>query len=170
MGQSAESQKAKSEGPRTYNMTAIKFGTDGWRGIIADDFTFENVRRVAGAIAAYVLKHEDASRGLIVGYDTRFASQQAARVAAGALAGAGIPVKIANDYTPTPAISYAVKERGAAGGVVVTSSHNPWNWNGVKFKGKFGGSGTPAIMKAIEGELAADAMPAGGKAAIEEID
>src|SRR5689334_9598467 len=109
--------------------TPIKFGTDGWRGIIADDFTFENVRRVAGAMAAYALKHEDASYGLIVGYDTRFASQHAARVVAGVLAGAGIPVKLANDFTPTPAISFAVKQLGAAGGVVVTSSHNPWNWN-----------------------------------------
>jgi alpha-D-glucose phosphate-specific phosphoglucomutase len=152
-------------------MTApIKFGTDGWRGIIADDFTFDNVRLVAGAIAAYVLRHEDPHHGVIVGYDTRFASPRAARVAAEVLAAAGIPVKLANDYTPTPGISYAVKHRGAAGGVVVTSSHNPWNWNGVKFKGKFGGSGTPAIMKAIEEELAASAMPVGQKAAIEEVD
>src|SRR5580693_1481596 len=151
-------------------MTSIKFGTDGWRGMIADDFTFDNVRRVAGAIAAYVLKHEDARRGVIVGYDTRFISQRAARVVAEVLAAAGIPVKLANDYTPTPAISFAVKQRGAAGGVVVTSSHNPWNWNGVKFKGKFGGSGTPAIMKRIEDELAADAMPSGQKATIEEVD
>ena len=135
-------------------MTApIKFGTDGWRGIIADDFTFDNVRRVAGAIAAYVLKHEDARRGLIVGYDTRFLSQRVARIAAEVLAEAGIPVKLANDYTPTPAISFAVKQLGAAGGVVVTSSHNPWNWNGVKFKGKFGGSGTPCDHEGDRGRV-----------------
>jgi phosphomannomutase len=150
--------------------TSIKFGTDGWRGIIADDFTFDNVRRVAGAIAAYVLKHEDARRGVIVGYDTRFVSPQAARIVAEVLAGAGIPVKLANDYTPTPAISFAVKQLGAAGGVVVTSSHNPFNWNGVKFKGKFGGSGTPAIMKVIEDELGMGAMPSAPKTAIEEVD
>jgi phosphomannomutase len=150
--------------------TPIKFGTDGWRGIIADDFTFDNVRRVAGAIAAYVLKHEDARRGVIVGYDTRFASPEAARIVAEVLAGSGIPVKLASDYTPTPAISFAVKQAGAAGGVVITSSHNPRNWNGVKFKGKFGGSGTPAIMKAIEEELNVVAMPAGAKAVIEEVD
>jgi phosphomannomutase len=150
--------------------TAIKFGTDGWRAIIADDFTFENVRRVAGAIAAYVLKHEQPSRGLIVGYDTRFGSPWFARAAAEILAGAGIPVRLANDYTPTPAISYAVKNYGAAGGVVITSSHNPWNWNGVKFKAKFGGSATPAIMKMIEEEVIAGAMPSGKKAAIEETD
>jgi phosphomannomutase len=149
---------------------AIKFGTDGWRGIIADDFTFENVRRVAGAIASYALKYEEPQRGMIVGYDTRFASPRAARIVAEVIAAAGIPVKLANDYTPTPAVSYAVKQEGAAGGVMVTSSHNPWNWNGVKFKGKFGGSATPAIMKKIEEEMAAGAAPIHSKAAIEEVD
>ncbi len=148
----------------------IKFGTDGWRGLIADDFTFENVRRVAGAIASYVLKYEDAKRGVMVGYDARFASPRAAQIVAEVLATSGIPVKLANDYTPTPAVSYAVKENGAAGGVMITSSHNPWNWNGVKFKGNFGGSATPAIMKRIEEELAAGAAPKGARAAIEEVD
>ncbi|MGC1374317.1 MAG: phosphoglucomutase/phosphomannomutase family protein [Candidatus Sulfotelmatobacter sp.] len=148
----------------------IKFGTDGWRGIIADDFTFDNVRRVAGAIASYVIKYEDAQHGVIVGYDTRFASGRAAQVAAEVIVAAGIPVKLANDYTPTPAVSYAVKSTGAAGGVMITSSHNPWNWNGVKFKAKFGGSATPAIMKKVEEELHASAMPKGAKAAIDEVD
>ncbi len=148
----------------------IKFGTDGWRGIIADDFTFENVRRVAAAIASYVLKYEDARRGVFVGYDTRFASARAAQMVAEVIAAAGIPVKLANDYAPTPAVSYAVKYQGAAGGVMVTSSHNPWNWNGVKFKGKFGGSATPAIMKSVEDELRAGATPRGTAAAIEEMD
>src|SRR5579859_8233257 len=161
----------------------IKFGTDGWRGIIADDFTFENVRRVAGAIASYVLKYEDAQRGVFVGYDARFASPRAAQLVAEVIAAAGIPVKLANDYTPTPAVSYAVKHQAAAGGVMVTSSHNPWNWNGVKFKAKFGGSATPAIMKLIEEELdaatvASDSSPTlapktgkdGATAKIEEVD
>ncbi|MGZ7029845.1 MAG: phosphoglucomutase/phosphomannomutase family protein, partial [Terriglobales bacterium] len=143
-------------------MTQIKFGTDGWRGLIADDFTFDNVRRVAGAIAGYVLKHEAAARGVgvVVGYDTRFLSDRAARAVAEVIAAAGIPVLLANDYVPTPTVSYNVKNLGAAGGVMVTSSHNPWNWNGVKFKAKFGGSATPAIMKLIEEELAA--MPGSG--------
>ena len=152
-------------------MTEIKFGTDGWRGVIADDFTFDNVRRVAGAIASYVLKHEDSQRGVI----DRL--RHALRIAAisrvlwpTSLPSAGIPVKLANDYSPTPAISYAVKQQGAAGGVMVTSSHNPWNWNGVKFKAKFGGSATPAIMKKIEDELHAGAMPAGRTTEIEEVD
>src|SRR5580693_4640765 len=148
----------------------IKFGTDGWRGLIADDFTFDNVRRVAGAIASYVLKYEEAQRGVFIGYDTRFLSQQAAQAAAEVIAAAGVPVKLANDYTPTPAVSYAVKHQSAAGGVMITSSHNPWNWNGVKFKGNFGGSATPAIMKRIEEELHAGMMPKGQKAPIEEVD
>src|SRR5438132_10657606 len=148
----------------------IKFGTDGWRGIIADDFTLDNVRRVAGAVASYVLNHEEPARGVVIGYDTRFASQRAARVAAEVLASAGIAIKLAGDYTPTPAISLAVKNERAAGGVMVTSSHNPWNWNGVKFKGKFGGSATPGIMKKVEEELRAGAMPQGAKAAVDEVD
>jgi phosphomannomutase len=117
-----------------------------------------------------VLKHEDARRGVVVGYDTRFASRAASRVAGDVLTRAGIPVLLAGDYTPTPAISFAVKTLGAAGGVVITSSHNPWNWNGVKFKGKFGGSATPAIMKIIEEEVRAGAMPQGPHASLEEND
>jgi alpha-D-glucose phosphate-specific phosphoglucomutase len=148
----------------------IKFGTDGWRGIIADDFTFDNVRQVAAAIASYVLKYENPQHGVIVGYDTRFASPRAAQIVTEVIASAGIPVKLANDFTPTPAVSYAVKKSGAAGGVMVTSSHNPWNWNGVKFKGNFGGSATPAIMKRIEEEMAAGASPKGTQAAIEHVD
>ena len=77
----------------------IKFGTDGWRAVIANDFTFENVRRVVGAIASYVLNHEDAKRGVVVGYDTRYASKTAARIAAEILAQAGISVFLANDST-----------------------------------------------------------------------
>jgi alpha-D-glucose phosphate-specific phosphoglucomutase len=148
----------------------IKFGTDGWRGLIADDFTFDNVRQVAAAIASYVLKYENPQHGVIVGYDTRFASPRAAQIVTEVIASAGIPVKLANDFTPTPAVSYAVKKSGAAGGVMVTSSHNPWNWNGVKFKGNFGGSATPAIMKRIEEEMAAGASPKGTQAAIEHVD
>jgi alpha-D-glucose phosphate-specific phosphoglucomutase len=151
-------------------MTEIKFGTDGWRGIFAEDFTFENVRRVAGAIASYVVQHEDARRGVYVGYDTRFGSERFAAAAAEVLAAAGIPVWLSDDYLPTPAISYAVKKQGAAGGVMITSSHNPWNWNGVKFKGKFGGSATPSIIKVIEEELRRGSAPAGRPARVEKAD
>src|SRR5215470_3778486 len=131
----------------------VKFGTDGWRGVIAEDFTFENVRRVAGAIATYVLKHENPRAGVLVGYDTRFASRAFAQAVSEVIAAAGIPVKLAGDFTPTPALSYAVKHHGAAGGVMVTSSHNPFQWNGIKFKATFGGSATPAIIRKIEAEL-----------------
>jgi phosphomannomutase len=151
-------------------MDDIKFGTDGWRGIIADDYTFENVRRVAGAIAAYVLKKEDPQKGIVIGYDTRFGSRRFAQATAEVIAHAGIPVKIANDYTPTPALSYAVKTQGAAGGVMITSSHNPWNWNGVKFKATYGGSATPGIIGQIEAEVRAGSMPKGTPAKIEEAD
>jgi len=148
----------------------IKFGTDGWRGVIADDYTFENVRRVAGAIASYVLKEEEPGNGLVIGYDTRFGSRRFAEAAAEVIALAGIPVKLANDYTPTPALSYAVKNLGTAGGVMITSSHNPWSWNGVKFKATYGGSATPAIIRFIEDEVRAGAMPKGSPAEIEEVD
>lgn len=148
----------------------IKFGTDGWRGVIADDYTFENVRRVAGGIASYVLKKEDSTRGIVIGYDTRFGSRRFAEATAEVLALAGIPVTLANDYTPTPALSYAVKDRRTAGGVMITSSHNPWSWNGVKFKATYGGSATPGIIQQIEDEVRAGAMPKGSPAAIEEAD
>src|SRR5919201_4793397 len=131
----------------------IKFGTDGWRGVIADDYTYENVRLASAAIASYVLKNEDASKGVVVGYDTRFGSRRFAELSAETLAAAGIAVRLANDYTPTPAVSYAVKHFGAAGGVVITSSHNPWNWNGVKYKARYGGSATAAIIRPMESEL-----------------
>ena len=131
----------------------IKFGTDGWRGVIADDYTFENVRRVANAIAHYVHKHEDVSKGLVIGYDTRFGSRRFAEATAEVIAATGIDILLADDYTPTPALSYAVKNLGKAGGVMITSSHNPASWNGVKFKGKYGGSGTPEMMRMIEGYL-----------------
>ncbi|HMF91865.1 MAG TPA: phosphoglucomutase/phosphomannomutase family protein [Candidatus Angelobacter sp.] len=151
-------------------MMDIKFGTDGWRGVIADDYTFENVRRVAGAIAAYVLENEKPDHGLVIGYDTRFGSRRFAEVTAEVIAAAGIPVKLANDYTPTPALSYAVKNLGAAGGVMITSSHNPWSWNGVKFKATYGGSATPAIIAKIEANVRAGLMPKGARAKIDEAD
>jgi phosphomannomutase len=116
------------------------------------------------------LKYEDAQHGVFIAYDTRFASARSAQIVAEVIVAAGIPVKLASDYTPTPAVSYAVKHQAAAGGVMVTSSHNPWNWNGIKFKGNFGGSATPAIMKKVEDELRAGATPKGNAAAIEEID
>jgi len=149
---------------------SIKFGTDGWRGIIADDFTFANVRVAASAIAAYVLENEDPSKGICIGYDTRFGSRDFARTVAEVAAEAGIPVRLSDRLTPTPALSYAVRESGAAGGVMITSSHNPFQWNGVKYKASYGGSGSPAIIAKIESYLGAKLPTAMQKASITDVD
>lgn len=149
---------------------AVKFGTDGWRGIIADDFTYANVRVAAAAIAHYVLEHEVASNGVCVGYDTRFGSHSFAKIVAEVLASAGIPVALASGITPTPALSYAVRERGAAGGVMITSSHNPAEWNGVKYKASYGGSGKPSIIASIESYLYQPLPISAERAAISEVD
>jgi phosphomannomutase len=135
-------------------MSEIRFGTDGWRAQIGEDFTFQNVRRVAAAIAQYVRAESSAASGLVVAYDARFLSAEAAQEAAEEVAACGVPVILATAPTPTPAASYAVVERGTSGGIVITASHNPYRWNGVKFKAAYGGSASPAIMKKVEAELA----------------
>jgi phosphomannomutase len=150
--------------------TVVKFGTDGWRGIIADDFTYANVRVAARAIAHYVLKHEEPKRGVCIGYDTRFGSRAFAQVVAQVLSSAGIPVALASEITPTPALSYAVRERKAAGGVMITSSHNPAQWNGVKYKASYGGSGNPSIMTTIESYLGEPLADGTKKGKIEEVN
>jgi len=132
----------------------IKFGTDGWRGVIAEDFTYENVRKVAHAIARYVVRAEKPGSGVVVGFDTRFGSENFARVAAEAIAATGTPVWLAMDACPTPAVSLMVRLRGAAGGIQITASHNPYQWNGVKFKASYGSSASPAIVAQVEAELA----------------
>jgi phosphomannomutase len=148
----------------------IKFGTDGWRGIIADDFTFANVRTAAEAIAAYIHAQEDPKKGLCIAYDTRFGSKAFARACAEVVAATGIPVQLANAVTPTPALSFGVRERGAAGGIMITSSHNPAQWNGVKYKGWYGGSGKPSMITAIESYLGQPAPRATHPAPITEVD
>ena len=148
----------------------VKFGTDGWRGIIADDFTYANVRVAASAIAHYVLAHENAAAGVAIGYDTRFGSRRFAQVVAEVLSGAGIPVILADAITPTPALSWSVRTRGLAGGVMITSSHNPPEWNGVKYKASYGGSGKPSIIASIESYLDQPLARAGAAASITEAD
>jgi phosphomannomutase len=148
----------------------VKFGTDGWRGIIADDFTYANVRVAAAAIAHYVLEHEDATAGVCIGWDTRFGSQSFAKVVAEVLAGAGIPVELASVVTPTPALSFAVRGHKAAGGVMITSSHNPAEWNGVKYKASYGGSGKPSIIASIETYLDKPLPVAATPGTITEVD
>ncbi len=148
----------------------IKFGTDGWRGVIADDFTFANVRTAAQAVAAYVHSKEDPAKGLCIGYDSRFGSQAFARACAEEIAATGITVRLANAITPTPALSFGVRGLGAAGGIMITSSHNPAQWNGVKYKAWYGGSGKPSIIAAIESCLGQPVARAATPAAIDEYD
>jgi alpha-D-glucose phosphate-specific phosphoglucomutase len=132
---------------------SIKFGTDGWRGVIAEDFTFANARIVAHAIARYVVRGEDARKGVLIGYDHRYASDRIAAVAAEVISATGTPVWLADKPCPTPAISYLVRHQKAAGGIVITASHNPYRWNGIKYKASYGSSALPSIVAQIEQEL-----------------
>jgi phosphomannomutase len=135
-------------------MTALKFGTDGWRDVIAEGFTYANARIVAKAIARYVVRCEDARKGILIGYDHRFASDSVAAAVAEVIASTGTPVWLADKPCPTPAISLLVRQRGAAGGMLVTASHNPAQWNGIKYKASYGSSALPSIVAQIEIELA----------------
>jgi alpha-D-glucose phosphate-specific phosphoglucomutase len=134
-------------------MNTIQFGTDGWRGIIAEDFTFANSRIVAQAIARYVVRAEDPRKGVLIGYDHRHASDRIATAIAEVVSSTGTPVWLTDKPCPTPAISLLVRQRGAAGGIVVTASHNPYSWNGIKYKASYGSSALPAIVAQIEKEL-----------------
>ena len=133
---------------------AIRFGTDGWRAVISEDFTFENVRHVAQAIADHVLEDQADQkaplRPLVVGFDTRFLSDRYAISVATVLAANGLPVYLSKADCPTPALSLAVKQLGAAGGVMITASHNPPRYNGIKYKSSFGGSAMPEETAQIE--------------------
>src|SRR5664279_5418773 len=135
-------------------MNSIKFGTDGWRGIIADDFTLENARIVAQALARYVVRCEDARKGVIVGYDHRLDSDRTAAAVAVVISSSGTPVWLTDKPCPTPAVSLLVRQRHAAGGIMITASHNPYQWNGIKYKASYGSSALPAIVGQIENELA----------------
>ena len=132
----------------------IKFGTDGWRGVIAEDFTFANARIVAHAIGRYVVRGEDARKGVIIGYDHRYASERVAAAVAEVLSTSGTPVSLADKPCPTPTISFLVRHQKAAGGIVITASHNPYLWNGIKYKASYGSSALPSIVAQIEKELA----------------
>jgi alpha-D-glucose phosphate-specific phosphoglucomutase len=134
-------------------MTSIRFGTDGWRGVLAEDFTFANARIVAHAIARYVVRGEDARKGILIGYDHRFASGHIAAACAEVISATGTPVWVTDKPCPTPAISLLVRQRQAAGGLVITASHNPYRWNGIKYKASYGSSALPSIVAQIETEL-----------------
>jgi phosphomannomutase len=132
----------------------IKFGTDGWRAVLGDAFTFENVRIVAQAIADYWNQSAPGGhRSAVVGYDRRFMSDQFARRVSEVLAGNGIGVIHTHAPTPTPAVSYAIRDRKLCGGVMITASHNPPQFNGVKLKADYAGSADPTITKQVEAQL-----------------
>ncbi|MFP4589554.1 MAG: phosphoglucomutase/phosphomannomutase family protein [Candidatus Acetothermia bacterium] len=146
-------------------MKPIKFGTDGWRGVIADDYTLDNLARVAAATASY-LKLEDrkelqiysewntpyrsAEDGVIIGYDTRFMSEKFALHVGRVLESSGVPAAVSTEPVPTPAVSLGVRNRGAAAGIMITASHNPPEYNGFKFKCEFAASAPPLVTDRIE--------------------
>ncbi|PYR84773.1 MAG: hypothetical protein DMG18_08505 [Acidobacteria bacterium] len=131
----------------------IKFGTDGWRGVIADTFTFENVRYAAQATAEYFKTVEKTERAVFIGFDVRFQSSKFAHAAAEVFAGNGFRVVMMDRPYPTPYVSFEVRRRKFAGGIMITASHNPAIFNGFKVKAHFGGSATPAITAKIEEKI-----------------
>jgi phosphomannomutase len=162
-----------TSGPIPAAPKAIKFGTDGWRGIIAADFTFERVAQVA-ALSAHVLNSEfgqqTGSRTVVVGFDRRFLSVEFARTAADAITDAGFDVLLSQDYAPTPAFSFAAKHWGLLGAIVITASHNPPIYSGLKIKGAFGGSVSPEVTHQVEALLPNPPAALGPKGKLEVFD
>ena len=134
-------------------MTDIRFGTDGWRALIAEEFTFENVARCAQGLCVYLKEVGTASQGLVVGYDTRFLSPEFAETVAAVCSGQGIKVFLADKPAPTPVLSYNVLHHQAAGAAIITASHNPSQWNGFKFKPEYAGSATQEITDRLEAAI-----------------
>ena len=132
----------------------IKFGTDGWRGVIGEDYTFENVRICAQGVANYLHNRGIAAQGLVVGYDTRFASEDFAAAVAEVVAANGIKVYLNPAPAPTPVISYAIVAKKAAGAVIITASHNPAIWSGFKYKPEYAGSASPEVTAELESNIA----------------
>ncbi len=133
--------------------TRIVFGTDGWRAKVADDFTFENVRRCADGVARYVVDRGEQAKGVVIAYDRRFASEHFAAAAAEVLLAHDIPVAYAAHAVPTQMSSYEVVERGGAAGIVITASHNPWTDNGFKVKSPSGSAAGPEILAVLEATI-----------------
>ena len=135
--------------------TRIKFGTDGWRAIIAEDYTFDNVRTCAQAMAEYQRATGKADRALVVGFDTRFASERFAEAVAEVLAANGIRVLLSDRAQPTPVISYSILANQAGGAVMITASHNPAAYNGFKVKPEYAGSAPPEVVEDLERRIEA---------------
>lgn len=131
-------------------MDSIKFGTSGWRAILAEDFTVKNIRIVSQGIAQYLRQQKIGQQGILIGYDARFLGEHFAKVVAEVMAAHGIPCLLCDRDTPTPTISYHVIHRKLAGGINISASHNPPEWNGIKFTPDWGGPALPETTKAIE--------------------
>jgi alpha-D-glucose phosphate-specific phosphoglucomutase len=134
-------------------MAEIKFGTDGWRAVIAEDFTFDNVRKVTQATIEYMKSIGKDKDGLLVGYDTRFASEHFAAAVTEVAAANGVHTYLSEKFIPTPALSYSILDKKGGMGVMITASHNPATDNGFKVKSHFGGSASPEMVRAIEQQL-----------------
>ncbi len=150
----------------------IPFGTDGWRGVIADDCTFAEIRRIAAATARFYAQDEgpgDRNR-IVVGYDTRFLSPEFARAAAEVFAEAGVDVLLSDRAIPTPAVSFHVRRLGLKGGIAITASHNPGRYNGFKVKAHFGGSAPPQDYEAIAAEADRPLPAAARRGRVEVLD
>ncbi len=157
--------------------TRIKFGTSGWRAIIADEFTYENVRRAVRGISRYVLNHSgDAQPALIIGHDPRFLGPELARISAEIAASHGIHVLLCADSAPTPAISHAIRARRTRGAINFTASHNPPQYNGIKFSTPDGAPALPEATEEIErlieedNAVSATAPSVNAAGAIERVD
>jgi alpha-D-glucose phosphate-specific phosphoglucomutase len=140
----------------------IKFGTDGWRGIIAEDFTFDNVRICAQAVAEYLKQNGLDKQSLVIGYDTRFASEDFAAAAAEVIAGNNIKVHLCLKPAPTPVVSFAVPATKSAGAILITASHNPGSWNGFKYRSQDGASAPDGVTSQIERNIASLIRRRGG--------
>jgi phosphomannomutase len=162
---------AASVSPASLTAKPISFGTDGWRGVIAADFTFERVMQVAPLAAqALVDTYGEGNRTVVVGYDRRFLSEEFARATADAVSVAGFDVLFSESYAPTPAFSWAAKQQNALGALVITASHNPGIYSGLKVKGGFGGSVPPEVTQKIEAMLQANRQISGPTGSIQSFD
>ena len=140
--------------------TLIQFGTDGWRARAADDFTFQNVRRCAQAVAEYVAERGERAKGIVLAFDRRFVSEDFAAAAAEVILANDIPVALARGAVPTQMASFEVVQRGSAAGIVITASHNPWTDNGFKVKSPIGAAAGSEMLCVLEAKLAANGLSA----------
>ena len=134
-------------------MSQITFGTDGWRAVIAQDYTFDNLTRVSRATAAWVRDQDQGDGSVVIAHDTRFQGAAFARHVARVFAADGVRVRLADGFATTPAVSWATAEQGASAGIVITASHNPPEYNGYKIKAAFGGPATPEMIADVEARL-----------------